>query len=113
MNFEGFRQRLAQAVTTTVPTAAQLAGDFSGTFNAAGQLVVIADPFSTRVGPAGTPVRDSFPGNRIPQDRFDAVANKLRANQRVWALPNASGAPFTAVGNFSSSATQPKACAIC
>src|SRR5206468_2955351 len=40
VNFEGFRQRLAQAVTTTVPTAAQLDGDFSGTYNAAVQLVV-------------------------------------------------------------------------
>jgi hypothetical protein len=106
-NFEGFRQRLAQAVTTTVPTVAQLQGDFSQTFNSAGQQVVIADPFSVHNGPAGTPIRDPFPGNRIPQDRFDAVANNLGANQRVWALPNSPGAPFTGVGNFSSSATQP------
>src|SRR5215471_18973123 len=107
MNFEGFRQRLAQAVTTTVPTPAQLRGDFSQTFNSAGQLVVIADPFSGHNGPAGTFVRDAFPGNRIPQERFDSVGNSLRSNQRVWALPNSPGAAFTSVGNFSTSATQP------
>src|SRR5215472_10008833 len=82
VNFEGFRQRLAQAVTTTVPTVAQLQGDFSQTFNSAGQQVVIADPFSVHNGPAGTSIRDPFPGNRIPQDRFDSVGNSLRSNQR-------------------------------
>src|SRR5262249_33397402 len=40
VNFEGFRQRQAQALTTTVPTVAQLQGDFSRTFNSAGQMVV-------------------------------------------------------------------------
>lgn len=106
-NFEAFRQRLAKAITTTVPTAAQLAGDFSQTFNAAGQLVVIADPLSTRTGTGGTVTRNPFAGNRIPADRIDPVADKLRRNGRVWALPNAAGQPFTGVGNFSSSATQP------
>jgi len=106
-NFEGFRQRLAQPLTTTVPTAAQLNGDFSQTFNSAGQLVVVANPFSTRTGPAGTPVRDPFPDNRIPQSMFDPVANYLRQNGRLWALPNSAGAALTGVGNFSTSAVQP------
>ncbi len=106
-NFEGFRQRQAMALTTTVPTPAQLAGDFSQTLNAAGNLVVIANPFSAHPGPAGTPIRDPFPGNQIPQSMFDPVANALRANQRIWALPNAPGARFTGVGNFSTSAVQP------
>jgi hypothetical protein len=66
-NFEGFRQRLAQALTTTVPTAAQLGGDFSQTFNAAGQLIVIANPFAAHTGPAGTAIRDPFPTIRSPK----------------------------------------------
>jgi hypothetical protein len=107
VNFEGFRQRLAQALTTTVPTPAQLSGDFSQTFNNAGQLVSIANPFSVHTGDAGTPVRDPFPGNQIPQSLFDPVANSLRQNGRLWALPNGPGAPFTHVGNFSTSAVQP------
>src|SRR5262249_29403945 len=94
-NFEGFRQRLAKPITTTVPTAAQLAGDFSQTLNSAGQLVVIGDPLAVRSAAGGASVRDPFPGNRIPADRFDRVADKLRQNGRVWALPNAPGQPFT------------------
>src|SRR5713101_2700473 len=106
-NFEGFRQRLAKAITTTVPTAAQLTGDFSQTLNSAGQTVVIADPLATRPGTGGALVRDPFPANRIPSGRIDGVADRLRQNGRVWALPNSSGQPFTGVGNFSSSASQP------
>src|SRR5216684_2486091 len=107
VNFEGFRQRLAQAITTTVPTAAQLRGDFSQTFNSAGQQVIVSNPFSVHNGPAGTPIRDPFPGNVIPPNMFDSVSNVLRANQRLWALPNSPGARFTGVGNYSSSAVQP------
>jgi hypothetical protein len=107
VNFEGFRQRLAQALTTTVPTPAQLQGDFSQTFNAAGQMVTIANPFSLQTGPAGTQVRDPFPGNQVPRSLFDPVAESLRVNGRLWALPNGPGAPFTHVGNFSTSAVQP------
>ena len=106
-NFEGFRQRLAKAITTTVPTAAQLTGDFSQTLNSAGQTVIIADPLATRPGTGGALVRDPFPGNRIPAGRIDGVADRLRQNGRVWALPNSPGQPFTGVGNFSSSASQP------
>ncbi|HYM09108.1 MAG TPA: carboxypeptidase regulatory-like domain-containing protein, partial [Bryobacterales bacterium] len=102
VNFEGFRQRQAMALTTTVPTAAQLQGDFSQTFNASGQPVIIANPFSVHNG-----LRDPFPNNQIPQSMFDAVSNKLRVNGRVWALPNGPGAAFTGVGNFSTSAVQP------
>jgi len=105
-NFEGFRQRLAKTVTTTVPTAGQLAGDFAQTFTASGELVTIADPFSTRTLSSGALMRDPFPGNRIPANRFDPVADKLR-NGRVWALPNVPGQRFTGLDNFSTSATQP------
>src|SRR5882724_2385168 len=107
VNFEGFRQRLAQAITTTVPTATQLQGDFSQTFNSAGQQVIVSNPFSVHNGPAGTPIRDPFPGNVIPQNMFDPVGKQFASNQRLWALPNGPGARFTGVGNYSSSAVQP------
>jgi hypothetical protein len=45
--YEGLRQGSATTMTTTVPTAAQRAGDFSKTLNAAGQLVTIYDPTTT------------------------------------------------------------------
>src|SRR6516165_1566146 len=100
INFEGFRQRLAPALTTSVPTQAQLLGDFSQTFNSAGQLVVIANPFSTQTGPSGTPVRNPFPGNVIPPSMIDPVSNILRQNQRIWALPDVPGNPFTHINNY-------------
>ena len=106
-NPEFFRQRQALAVTTTVPTARQLEGDFSQTFNAAGQLVQIADPLTTRPGPNGSFIRDPFTGNQIPLNRIDSVANKLSANNRIWALPNSPGQLLTGVDNFSASATKP------
>ena len=106
-NFEGFRQRLAPALTTSVPTPAQLQGDFSQTFNSAGQLVVIGNPFSVQTGPSGTAVRNPFPGNVIPASMIDPVANILRQNQRIWALPDAPGNAFTGINNYVTSATQP------
>jgi hypothetical protein len=106
-NFEGFRQRLARTLTTTVPTAAQLSGDFSQTFTATGELVTIADPFASRTMPNGVLTREVFPGNRIPVSRFDSVSDRLRADGRIWALPNLPGQRFTGVDNFSTSATQP------
>jgi hypothetical protein len=106
-NFEGFRQRLAPALTTSVPTPAQLQGDFSQTFNSAGQLVVIGNPFSVQTGPSGTPVRNPFPGNIIPASMIDPVADILRQNQHIWALPDVPGNQFTHINNFVTSATQP------
>jgi Carboxypeptidase regulatory-like domain len=107
VNYEAFRWRSAQALTTTVPTAAQLQGDFSHTFNAAGQLVTIANPFSLHNDPSGAQVRDPFPGNVIPGSMIDPVANALRSNNRIWPLPNNPGSPFTGIGNFATSAVQP------
>src|SRR5262249_38620941 len=96
-----------QALSTTVPTVAQLGGDFSQTFNSAAQLVVIANPFTAHPGPAGTAIRDPFPNNQIPQSLFDSVANQMRQNQRIWTLPNGAGTPVTGINNFSTSAVQP------
>src|SRR4051794_30618266 len=81
--------------------------DFSQTFNSAGQQVIVSNPFSVHNGPAGTPIRDPFAGNVIPQNIFDPVGKQFASNQRLWALPNGPGAPFTHVGNYSSSAVQP------
>src|SRR5260370_20485725 len=87
-NFEGFRQRLAPALSTSVPTPAQLETDFSYTFNSAGQLVMIGNPFSVSTGPTGTPVRNPFPGTVVPPSMIYPVSTILRQNQRIWALPN-------------------------
>lgn len=59
------------------PTALEKAGDFSQTFSG-GKLMTIYDPATTRRGPDGkTYIRDAFPGNRIPQARFDSAGTQI------------------------------------
>ncbi len=99
-SYEGLRQRSFRETLTTVPTELQRRGDFSQTFNLVGgnpALINIADPFSTRANPAGGFIRDVFPGNRIPADRFDTVA---RNTIRYWPSPNQPGIPVTQQQNF-------------
>ena len=57
-----------------------------GRFGARG----IFDPFSTREGPDGTPVRDQFANNEIPAARMDSVGRELigRYPTPVFNRPN-------------------------
>jgi hypothetical protein len=65
----------------TVPTALERQGNFSQSFNAAGQQVVIYDPLTTRPNPSGSGfIRDPFPGNIIPADRLNPVARAMMTN---------------------------------
>ena len=61
---------------SSVPTVAQRTGDFSQTLSAQGQLMPIYDPDTGRTV-SGNWVRDLFPGNRIPVNRFDPVGVKI------------------------------------
>src|SRR5207245_5781205 len=45
--YQGFYEEIPFPATSTVPTALQLTGDFSQTFNSAGQLIQIFDPLTT------------------------------------------------------------------
>lgn len=65
-NFEGLRQRTPKQYRFTVPTALQRGGDFSQTFNAAGALFQIADPWST-VSSGGSAVRTPSPATKSPR----------------------------------------------
>jgi hypothetical protein len=76
----------------TVPTAAMRAGDFSGS------TTPIYDPATGN--PDGTG-RTAFPGNRIPQNRWDPIALKILAN---IPLPTEAGVltdNYFATGDFS------------
>jgi hypothetical protein len=98
--YEGRRQRSASTRFFTLPTDAQLAGDFSNTRTAAGQLRNIYDPFSTTPDPArpGQFLRTVFPGNRIPANRIDPVAaNVLKF---YGPRPNLPGQANTGQNNF-------------
>ena len=73
---DDYKQRSTRNNVLTLPTALERAGDFSQTRNAAGQLVTIYDPLTTRTV-NGVIVRDPFPGNVIPADRLNPVARAM------------------------------------
>jgi hypothetical protein len=54
-------------------------GDFSDLRNAAGALVPVYDPRSTRADGAGGFVRDQFPANRVPANRVSPVSGRILA----------------------------------
>jgi len=94
--YEGSRRSEGSTRTLTVPTLQQRSGDFSNTRNAAGALVPIYDPSTTR--PSGsTFARDPFPGNRIPAARLDPVAVNLTS---FYPNPNRTPDNPTGANNF-------------
>jgi hypothetical protein len=90
VSWEHYKQNILfpQNDISSVPTVAQRNGDFSQTFNAAGQLMPIYDPNTGRTV-NGNWVRDQFPGNKIPADRFNPVGVKI-AN--LYPEPNTTTA---------------------
>src|SRR3989442_2661279 len=79
VNVERSKNLSPDDLIMTVPTLRQRAGDFSQTRTGAGRLITIYDPLTTRPDPAvpGAFIRDPFPGNVIPADRIDPLAQKL------------------------------------
>ena len=73
VDYEGFRRDLQNFLTATVPTVGIRNGDFSGEPNR------IYDPLTTRPDPnrPGGFIRDPFPNQQIPRDRWDPVTAKL------------------------------------
>jgi len=102
-DYQGTRWRRGDVFTTTMPTELERSGDFTQTFNDAGQLMRVYDPVSTRADPArlGQWIRDPFPGNIIPQNRIDPIARKV---VQYYPQPNTPGAPVSHLNNFISNA---------
>src|SRR5262245_48084683 len=104
--FEGLREQKAGSYTGTVPTALERTGDFSQSFDSAGNLIVIYDPRTTRLDPnrlVGTTryIRDPFPGNRIPAEFINSVGARLLA---TYPLPNQKGDGASNANNYYSNA---------
>lgn len=100
-NYEGLREHRGLTQLFTIPTQAQLAGDFRGG-------PAIYDPLTSRPDPArpGQFLRDAFPDNVIPAGRLDPVAARVRS---LYPAPNAAGTASGAnnfVGNGSAPNTQ-------
>ena len=95
-SYEGFYNNAgSNAAFRSVPTPEMWDGDFSNWVNASGQRITIYDPATTRVGPNGALIRDPFPNNRIPADRFSTTAKNYIAMARSVLVPNRGAAPGT------------------
>jgi hypothetical protein len=95
--YEYTTQESPTSQQSSMPTPEQLAGNFSQTFNASGQLMQLFDPFNTITNAAGTITRQPFPGNIIPPARFDPVSVKALS---FLPKPNQQGAAFTNTNNW-------------
>jgi hypothetical protein len=76
-DYEGFRMHQGQTFTSSVPTAAERAGNFAGLFP-------IFDPLSTVTSASGVSTRTRFPNDQIPLSRMDPVALNMIA---LYPLP--------------------------
>ena len=97
-DYAGIKEERGVTTVNTVPTAKARLGDFSDYRDANGNLIVIYDPATTRLGPDGRPVREPFPGNVIPLDRQHPVGRNLAS---LYPLPN------TGAGNFNNYISTP------
>ncbi len=96
-DYEGLRQGFPVTFTSTVPTDAQKAGDFSKTFASDGTPIIIYDPNSLVTLANGTRQRSPFQNNVITPDHFDAVAKKILS---FYPAANQKGDPITGANNF-------------
>jgi hypothetical protein len=105
-SFEGRRESNPINSLTSVPAAAQLAGDFSHTFaliNGQPQLIQIFDPNTGKIV-NGTPTRTQFADNMIPGDRISTIALKALS---YYPKPNLPGSSVTGLLNYQYHATRP------
>jgi hypothetical protein len=102
VGYEGLR-RLAPAQTfLSLPTELQRGGNFSETYVPSGgsfTIQTIYDPLTIRPNPAaeGRYLRDAFPGNIVPPNRFDKVGQNV---MKYYPQPNQPGDPLTNARNF-------------
>jgi hypothetical protein len=78
-NYEGYREGVPSPLNLSVPEPEMLQGDFSKLVDGAGRPIIIYDPLTGRAdasAPGGWR-RDPFPGNRIPANRINPIAQKI------------------------------------
>lgn len=97
-NWEEYRNRNSNPSITSVPTALERTGNFSNTRNAAGNMIVIADPLTTTQLADGSYTRTPLAGNIVPANRISTVASNVIP---IYPAANALGNSITNVNNYS------------
>jgi len=103
--YEAWRTKEPRDTLRTMITDLQRTGDFSQTLTRAGALKTIYDPTTTVLDVANnTSTRTPFPGNIIPQSRFDPTSKRIL--QDLWG-PNGPGDDLAGSNNFKASYAWP------
>jgi hypothetical protein len=92
-SYERLQDDTIETFTSSVPTAKMRTGDFSELL-AAG--IQIYNPYSARLV-NGVVTRDAFPGNQIPQNLLNPIAQGIL---KYYPLPNQAGAADTSSNYF-------------
>jgi hypothetical protein len=104
-NFFSFEKWIVSApgeLTESVPTPAQITGDFSQSKLANGDPLPIYDPFTTKVDASGNITRQPFANSIIPISQQDPIAVKLLTALKL--SPNRTPDDPTGLHNFAVSA---------
>ena len=84
-SFENYRESTPNPLNLSYPEAEMRQGDFSKLVNSSGQPVVIYNPFAVTFEANGDPIRQPFPGNKIPGSLLNPIA---QAVTKYMPLPN-------------------------
>jgi hypothetical protein len=99
-SYDGLRDTSAGSFIGTVPTTLERQGDFSQTYDANGNLIVIYDPSSTTPNSKGTNyTRTPFTGNKLPN--LNPIGKAILA---LYPMPNQPGIGNSNQNNFFSNA---------
>jgi hypothetical protein len=101
-SYEGTRQVQGDTFTGTVPTALQKQGNFSQTYNSAGALITLYNPFTTTQNTSGQYVRTAFAGNIIPSGAGGLINPTAQAFLNFYPAPNTPTSSPTNANNFTS-----------
>ena len=101
---EAYRQVSSYGAQFSVPTSAEIAGDFSKSLiktSAGSSVLPIYDPATGALNSSGAWIRTQFPGNIIPANRLNVVGSNIA---RTYPAPNGVASQYGAV-NYSASAS--------
>ena len=105
VSYEGLRDTTAGSFLGTVPTALERTGDFSQTFDAKGNLIVIYDPSTTTTGKNYSRTSYMAEGNGTASANKVPTLNPIgQALVNLYPLPNRTGTGGSDLDNFFSNA---------